>query len=81
MSTFGKCIVSRCTKVSKDRQKEWQSAMTRYLISRSSLRGLMLVMDIRHPLTDSDWTLIELQQQGQTALHIILTKAEDKGEF
>ena len=63
-------------KVSKDRQKEWQSAMTRYLISRSSLRGLMLVMDIRHPLTDSDWTLIELQQQGQTALHVILTKAD-----
>ncbi|ASJ70268.1 ribosome biogenesis GTP-binding protein YihA/YsxC [Granulosicoccus antarcticus] len=63
-------------KVSKDRQKEWQSAMTRYLISRSSLRGLVLVMDIRHPLTDSDWTLIELQQQGQASLHIILTKAD-----
>ena len=62
--------------VSKSRQKQWQEAMTRYLISRDSLRGLVLVMDIRHPLTDSDWQLIELQQQGQTDLHILLTKAD-----
>ncbi len=62
--------------VSKDRQKQWQAAMTRYLVSRASLRGLILVMDIRHPLTDSDWKLIELQQQGQTELHILLTKSD-----
>jgi len=62
--------------VSKDKQKQWQAAMTRYLISRESLRGLVLVMDIRHPLTDSDWTLIQLQQQGQSGLHILLTKSD-----
>lgn len=62
--------------VSKSRQKEWQAAMTRYLVSRDSLRGLVLVMDIRHPLTDSDWQLIELQQQGNAALHILLTKSD-----
>lgn len=62
--------------VSRDKQKQWQSAMTRYLVSRPSLRGLVLVMDIRHPLTDSDWQLIELQQQGETHLHILLTKAD-----
>ncbi len=63
-------------KVSKAKQKQWQAAMTRYLISRECLRGLVLVMDIRHPLTDADWTLIELQQQGQSDLHILLTKAD-----
>jgi len=63
-------------KVSKDKQKQWQASMTRYLISRESLRGLVLVMDIRHPLTDTDWTLIELQQQGQSGLHILLTKSD-----
>jgi GTP-binding protein len=62
--------------VSRERQKQWQEAMTRYLISRDSLRGLILVMDIRHPLTDSDWQLIELQQQGQAELHVLLTKAD-----
>jgi len=63
-------------KVSKEKQKQWQAAMTRYLISRDCLRGLVLVMDIRHPLTDADWTLIELQQQGQSDLHVLLTKSD-----
>ena len=62
--------------VSRERQRQWQQAMTRYLVTRSSLRGLVLVMDIRHPLNDSDWQLIELQQQGQAGLHILLTKAD-----
>lgn len=63
-------------KVSKEKQKQWQASMTRYLISRESLKGLVLVMDIRHPLTDADWKLIELQQQGQSDLHILLTKSD-----
>ena len=62
--------------VSKSKQKQWQAAMTRYLISRDCLRGLILVMDIRHPLTDADWALIELQQQGRSDLHILLTKSD-----
>lgn len=62
--------------VSKERQKQWQAAMTRYLFSRECLRGLILVMDIRHPLTDSDWALIELQQQGRSDLHVLLTKSD-----
>ena len=62
--------------VSKDKQKQWQAAMTRYLLSREPLRGLILVMDIRHPLTEADWTLIELQQQGQSELHVLLTKSD-----
>ena len=62
--------------VSKEKQKQWQAAMTRYLMSRQPLRGLVLVMDIRHPLTDADWSLIELQQQGQSDLHILLTKSD-----
>jgi len=50
--------------------------MTRYLVSRDSLRGLVLVMDIRHPLTDADWSLIELQQAGASDLHVLLTKSD-----
>ncbi len=62
--------------VSKSQQKKWQEAMTQYLVSRDSLQGLVLVMDIRHPLTDSDWQLIELQQRGHAGLHILLTKSD-----
>jgi len=50
--------------------------MTRYLVSREALVGLVLVMDIRHPLTDGDWQLIELQQRGASQLHVLLTKAD-----
>jgi GTP-binding protein len=62
--------------VSKNKQKLWRAAMTRYLLTRDCLCGLILVMDIRHPLTDADWQLIELQQRGAVELHIILTKAD-----
>jgi len=62
--------------VSKNQQKRWHQAMTQYLVSRDCLKGVVLVMDIRHPLTDADWQLIELQQAGQTELHILLTKAD-----
>jgi len=33
-------------------------------------------MDIRRPLTDSDWELIELQQRGDIGLHVLLTKSD-----
>jgi len=62
--------------VSKTRQKAWQRAMTHYLVSRDALCGLVLVMDIRHPLTDADWQLIEIQQQGESGLHVLLTKVD-----
>lgn len=62
--------------VSKQKQKQWQLAMTQYLISRESLQGLVLVMDIRHPMTEADRSLIELQQQGQSGLHVLLTKSD-----
>ena len=63
-------------KVSKERQREWQRSMTEYLVGRDALRGLVVVMDIRHPLTPVDRRLVELQQSGASALHVLLTKAD-----
>jgi len=62
--------------VSRSRKQAWQKAMTSYLVRRSSLQGLICVMDIRRPLTDSDWELIELQQRGDIGLHVLLTKSD-----
>jgi len=62
--------------VSKAKKKAWQAAMQRYLTQREPLVGVVLVMDIRRPLTDSDWQMIELQQQGDTELHVLLTKGD-----
>ena len=33
-------------------------------------------MDVRHPLTDFDWQMVEWCQHAQLPLHIILTKAD-----
>lgn len=62
--------------VSKSKQKSWQAAMRRYLTAREALRGVVVVMDIRHPLQESDWAMIELQQQSHSDLHLLLTKAD-----
>ena len=62
--------------VSKSKKKAWQAAMQRYLTQRDPLVGVVLVMDIRRPLTDSDWQMIELQQQGHAELHVLLTKGD-----
>lgn len=62
--------------VSKEKKKAWQAAMRAYLTRRDPLVGVVLVMDIRLPLTDSDWQMIELQQQGEADLHVLLTKGD-----
>ena len=63
-------------KVSKAQRNAWVRMLETYFVSRDELRCLVIVMDIRHPLTDSDWKTIELQQQGQSELHLLLTKCD-----
>jgi GTP-binding protein len=60
-------------------QKQWGMAMEDYLQKRESLRGVFLLMDIRHPLTDFDWQMIAWCGHCQLPLHIALTKADKLG--
>ncbi|MEI7796008.1 MAG: ribosome biogenesis GTP-binding protein YihA/YsxC [Methylococcaceae bacterium] len=57
-------------------KKQWHELMENYLIKRKSLCGMILVMDVRHPLTDFDWQMVEWCQHAALPLHIILTKAD-----
>lgn len=57
-------------------KQEWQHAMETYLNERQSLRGLILLMDIRHPLTDFDNQMLNWCQHSQMPVHILLTKAD-----
>lgn len=57
-------------------QHQWQSLMESYLVHRHALCGLILLMDIRHPLTEIDWTMIRWSKHYKLALHILLTKAD-----
>lgn len=57
-------------------KKDWHAMMETYLAKRQALCGIVLVMDIRHPLTEFDWQMLEWSQHRGVAVHILLTKAD-----
>jgi len=57
-------------------KKKWHELMEKYLTRRKSLCAIILVMDVRHPLTEFDWQMVEWCQHTGLALHILLTKAD-----
>lgn len=63
-------------KVPEAVKKQWHALMETYLNQRKSLCGIVLVMDIRHPLTDFDWQMIDWCQHSGLPLHILLSKAD-----
>lgn len=63
-------------KVPERMKREWQKNMSEYLEERQSLMGVVLVMDIRHPLTEFDMMMCEWAHAAEMPLHIILTKAD-----
>ncbi|RLA02665.1 MAG: YihA family ribosome biogenesis GTP-binding protein [Gammaproteobacteria bacterium] len=54
----------------------WQQTLGKYLETRQSLRGLMLMMDIRHPLKTFDIQMIKWSNESNLAVHILLTKSD-----
>lgn len=63
-------------KVPEALQREWGKHLGEYLTKRQSLRGLVLVMDVRHPLTDLDEQMLEAALQRHLPVHCLLTKAD-----
>ena len=63
-------------KVPEAIKKDWHKMMESFLNERKALTGIVLVMDIRHPLTDFDWQLIDWCESAKLPLHILLTKAD-----
>lgn len=57
-------------------KQHWQRHLEAYLSSRESLVGLILMMDIRHPLTEFDRMMLDWSQASGMRLHILLTKAD-----
>jgi GTP-binding protein len=55
---------------------EWQKFIESYLTQRNTLRGLVLVMDIRHPLTEYDQALLHWARGRRLPVHILLNKAD-----
>lgn len=57
-------------------KEKWQKSLGEYLMKRQSLKGLVVLMDIRHPLKDLDQQLIHWAVQSQLSVLILLTKAD-----
>ena len=57
-------------------KQHWQKHLEAYLGSRESLCGLVLMMDIRHPLTEFDNMMLDWCKSSGMPLHILLTKAD-----
>ena len=54
----------------------WQKELENYLIHRQSLQGLILLMDIRHPLQHFDVMMLEWAYSRQLFVHVLLTKSD-----
>ena len=63
-------------KAQKTAQRGWQAAVNEFLSHRQTLSGLVLVMDIRHPLQDFDRELLEWAAASEIPVHILLNKAD-----
>ncbi|QJQ95458.1 MULTISPECIES: ribosome biogenesis GTP-binding protein YihA/YsxC [Halomonadaceae] len=63
-------------KVPEQVKLEWQRHLADYLQRRQSLRGLVLVMDVRHPLSEFDETMLGWADEQDMAVHILLTKSD-----
>ena len=63
-------------KVDNPTKHAWTKLLNHYLEERSSLRGIFLIIDIRHPLKKFDQVMLEYCGANNLALHIILNKSD-----
>ena len=66
-------------KVPQELQAHWQAFIDQYFRTREALRGLVVVMDIRHPLKDYDRQMIGYAVARGLPAHALLTKADKLG--
>lgn len=64
------------TKVAEKIKLQWQAELAAYLEQRKSLRGVILLADVRHPLKEFDLQMLEWSGRIQLPVHILLTKAD-----
>lgn len=62
--------------VPKAVRAKWSKLLNNYLQQRESLKGLVLIMDIRHPFKELDIQMLDWFMPTGKAIHILLTKAD-----
>jgi len=63
-------------KVPLDMREHWKQEIDAYLHRRRSLRGLVLIVDIRHPLKEFDRLMLQFCADTGLPCHVLLTKAD-----
>ena len=58
----------------------WQRELASYLEQRESLKGLILLMDIRQMFKDTDRHMLEWGRRAGLPVHVLLTKADKLGQ-
>ena len=65
--------------VPMDLKAHWQSFINNYFQERQALVGLVIVMDIRHPLREFDLKMLDYAKTRALPAHCLLTKADKLG--
>ncbi len=60
-------------------RREWGVLVGGFVEKRPNLRGLVVVMDIRHPMTDLDQQMLGWCESRGLSAHVLLTKADKLG--
>lgn len=66
-------------KVPREVQRDWGKLVGGYVENRLNLRALVVIMDIRHPMTDLDIQMLSWAEGRGLPAHILLTKADKLG--
>lgn len=65
--------------VNKSMRAHWEEAIPTYLETRTSLAGMVLIADARHPLKAEELTLVEWCVAARIPLALLLNKADKLG--
>ena len=63
-------------KSSFHKRKDWAPLLEEYFLKRESLKAVVIFMDIRHPLKDSDREMINLCNTSNVPFIPVLTKSD-----
>jgi len=63
-------------KVPQKMKLDWQKLMQTYFEERESLKALIQIMDVRHPLKPFDLQMLAWAKDSELPAHILLTKAD-----
>ncbi|HUX26261.1 MAG TPA: ribosome biogenesis GTP-binding protein YihA/YsxC [Burkholderiales bacterium] len=63
-------------KVQRELRAHWEQLLSTYLQTRGSLFGMVLIMDARHPLTESDCQMLNWFASTGKPVHVLLSKSD-----